>query len=194
MYESRKAGEIVTIPHVDTIADGIAVKTPGGLTYSLINEYVDDLITVTDDEIAHTAYLMLQRTKNLAEPSGVASVAAILNHKYDFGGKNVAAIVSGGNINMSLLEQIVEQGMLQEGLRTTMQVIIPDQSGELNKLTWLFTQFKISIQNIEHIRSTSSVPIGRVMVVCTVNLQNQEQLEQLTDELKSRGLQVRVLN
>lgn len=193
MLASKKANKIVTIPHCDTIADGIAVKTPGGQTYELINEYVDELITVTDEEIAHTTYLMLERTKILAEPSGVASVAAVLQRKCDFKGKNVVPIVSGGNINMTLLQQIVEQGMMQEGLRTSLQILIPDHAGELNKLTDLFSKFKISIQNIQHIRAISSVPVGKVMVICMVNLQNQEQLKVITEELEKRGLMVKIL-
>jgi threonine dehydratase len=193
MLASKEAGHIVSLPRVDTVADGIAVKTPGELTFNLINEYVDELVAVSDEEIAHTAYLMLERAKILAEPSGVASVAAIMYEKANFKGRNVVPIVSGGNINMSLLEQIVKQGMMQEGLRTTIQITIPDQAGELNKLTALFSDLKVSVQDIEHIRSISSVPIGRVMVIFTVNLQNQAQLKQITDELKLRGLGVKVL-
>lgn len=158
-----------------------------------MQKYVDDIVTVSDLEMANTIYLLLQRGKLLAEPSGVASLAAILYKKINFSGMNVVPIISGGNINMSLLEQIVEKGMMEEGLRTTMQVLIPDQPGELNKLTYLFQKLKISIQTIEHVRSITSVPIGYVLIIFTVDLQNQEQLKLIVDELASRGLQAKVL-
>lgn len=193
MYASRKKKEVVDIPHVNTIADGIAVKKPGDITFKLMQKYVDDIVTVSDLEMANTIYLLLQRGKLLAEPSGVASLAAILYKKINFSGMNVVPIISGGNINMSLLEQIVEKGMMEEGLRTTMQVLIPDQPGELNKLTYLFQKLKISIQTIEHVRSITSVPIGYVLIIFTVDLQNQEQLKLIVDELASRGLQAKVL-
>lgn len=194
MSASKKANSAITIPHATTIADGIAVKRPGDLTLALVQKYVDDIVTVSDEEIALTTYLMLERTKMLAEPSGVASVAAILFKKADFTGKKVVPVVSGGNINMSILEQIVEKGMMVEGLRTSLQILIPDLPGELNKLTTLFESFKISIQSIEHIRSITSVPIGYVQVVFTVDLQNKGQLQQIVDELTSRELPVEVLN
>lgn len=193
MYSSRKSSAAVTIPHANTIADGIAVKRPGDLTFSLVQKYVDDIVTVSDEEIARVLYLMLERTKMLAEPSGVASVAAILAKKINFSGKKVVPVVSGGNINMSILEQIVEKGMMDEGLRTSLQMLIPDHPGELNKLTTLFESYKISIQSIEHVRSITSVPIGNVQVHFTVDLQNKGQLQQIIDELLTRGISTKVL-
>lgn len=193
MWASRNANKLVQLPHVNTIADGIAVKRPGDLTFNLVQKYVDDLVTVTDNEIAHTAYLLLQRAKILAEPSGVASVAAVLFKKANFIGKNVVPIISGGNINMNLLQQIVEKGMMEEKLRASIQVITPDQSGELRKLTSLFEKLKVNIQNIEHERSIHSVPIGHVLITLTVNLQDQSQLNQIINELKLLGLQANIL-
>lgn len=194
MYASRKAGKTVAIPEVHTIADGIAVKRPGDLTFDIIQKYVDEIVTVSDEEIANTTYFLLQRAKSLAEPSGVTSVAAIIYKKWDFEGKNVVPIISGGNINMSLLEQIVEKGMMEEGLRGGLRVLIPDQAGELNKLTLLLEKLKISIQNIEHIRSINSVPVGKVLVILTINLQNQDQLNLIVEELDKKGVKAEIIH
>ncbi len=193
MYASRQQHELVTLSHSGTIADGIAVKRPGDLTFAMTEQYVDDILTVTDEEIAHAAYLMLERKKILAEPSGVVPVAAVLSHKSEFRKKEVVALISGGNINMSLLNQIVEKGMAEVGLRTTIQLLIPDQPGELNKLTSLFEKEKISIQDIEHVRSVVSVPIGKVRVIITVDLQNRDQLDHIVSELEKRNLPVEIL-
>ena len=193
MFASRKENRVVGIPHVDTIADGIAVKTPGEMTFNLVQEYVDDIVTVNDAEIANATYLLLQRAKTLAEPSGAAAVAALIYKKYNFAGKKVVPIISGGNINMTLLEQIVEQGMMDEGLRKTIRVIMPDKPGELNKITALFDSLKISIQDIEHVRSINSVPIGKVMVIITVNLKDKEQMPEIEKGIIEHGFTVKIL-
>ncbi|MDD3744435.1 MAG: threonine ammonia-lyase, partial [Lentimicrobiaceae bacterium] len=107
MKSSVEAGKPLLLNSVDTIADGIAVKSPGNLTFEAAGQWVDELLVVNDAEIARTAYLLLQRAKILAEPAGVAAMAAVLYRKYDFSGRKVVPVISGGNINMSILEQIL---------------------------------------------------------------------------------------
>ncbi|MDD4142342.1 MAG: threonine ammonia-lyase [Bacteroidales bacterium] len=193
MVQSIAEKKIITLPTVHTIADGIAVKTPGAMTFDIINKYVDELVTVTDTEIAHTAYLLLQRCKILAEPAGVTSVAAVLFNKSDFAGKNVVSVVSGGNINMQLLEQIVEKGMMEEGLRATLQITMPDQSGELKKLLDILQSMKANVVNILHERSNVSIPIGYVLVNISFGLQDKSHLDIIVDKIKERGLTVKII-
>ena len=194
MFASHLKGEIITLSSAPTIADGIAVKKPGDITFEIIEKYVDDLITVTDTEIAHAAYLMLQRGKLLVEPSGAAALAAAIERKSKCMGKTVVPVISGGNINMSLLQQIVDQGMYLEGLRTTLQVVVPDQAGELQRLLTIFEQLKANIQDIVHERSITSVPIGHVMIMVTINLQQKKQLDTIKEELGNRGLSCKVIH
>ncbi len=194
MVGSLKANEIITLPSVSTIADGIAVKTPGSLTFELIQKYVDDVVTVSDTEIAHTAYLMLQRAKILAEPAGVTSVAAALFKKSKLKGMNVVPVVSGGNINMQILEQIIEKGMVEEGLRACIRVIIPDQSGELKKILAIFEGLKVNIYDINHERSSSSVEVGKTLLTIKMNLQNKDQLKTIINMLKEYGLNCEVVS
>jgi len=194
MFASHLKGEIITLSSAPTIADGIAVKKPGDITFEIIEKYVDDLITVTDTEIAHAAYLMLQRGKLLVEPSGAAALAAAIERKSKCMGKTVVPVISGGNINMSLLQQIVDQGMYLEGLRTTLQVVVPDQAGELQRLLSIFEQLKANIQDIVHERSITSVPIGHVMIMVTINLQQKKQLDTIKEELGNRGLSCKVIH
>lgn len=193
MYQSRKAGKVVALPHVHTIADGIAVKRPGDLTFQIIQNYVDELVTVSESEIAHATYLLLQRGKMLAEPSGVASLAAAINHKFKAQGKNIVPIISGGNINMSLLQQIVEQGMKEEGLRASIKVIIPDQAGQLRRMIAIFEKLKANIQDIIHERSTTSVPVGHVLTIFTINLQDKSQIEVIINEIEALGLKCEII-
>ena len=188
MVASREANEIVSLPSVSTIADGIAVKTPGTLTFDIIQKYVDDIVSVTDTEIAHAAYLLLQRGKLLAEPAGVTSVAAALFNKVDLRGKNVVPVVSGGNINMRLLEQIIEKGMVEEGLRASIRLIIPDQSGELKRVLSIFEGLKVNIYDIKHERSLSRVEVGKSLVTISMNLQDQKQLDTIMTMLQEHGI------
>ena len=188
MVASREANEIVSLPSVSTIADGIAVKTPGTLTFDIIQKYVDDIVSVTDTEIAHAAYLLLQRGKLLAEPAGVTSVAAALFNKVDLKGKNVVPVVSGGNINMRLLEQIIEKGMVEEGLRASIRLIIPDQSGELKRVLSIFEGLKVNIYDIKHERSLSRVEVGKSLVTISMNLQDQKQLDTIMAMLQEHGI------
>lgn len=188
MLASKNSNEVLTLPHCHTIADGIAVKRPGELTFNIVKELVDDLITVSDKEIAHSTYLLLQRGKLLAEPSGAAAIAAAIFKKSPLIGKNVVPVVSGGNVNMSVFQQILDQGMIQEGLRTLIQFIVPDQSGELKKVLSVLEQQKVNIQDIVHERSITSVPVGKVLISVTVNLQNKDQLEIIKKELLKKGI------
>lgn len=193
MVASREANKVISLPTVSTIADGIAVKTPGSLTFDIIQKYVDDIVSVTDTEIAHTAYLLLQRAKILAEPAGVTSVAAALYNKANLKGMNVVPVVSGGNINMQILEQIIEKGMVEEGLRATVRVIVPDQSGELKKILAIFEGLKVNIYDINHERSSSSVEVGKTRLTIRMNLQDKNQLNTIINMLREYGLTCEVV-
>ncbi|MBL7903560.1 MAG: threonine ammonia-lyase [Bacteroidales bacterium] len=193
MKLSVENGAPVVLNSVHTIADGIAVKSPGNLTFEVTRNLVDELLVVNDAEIARTAYLLLQRAKILAEPAGVASMAAILYKKTDLTGRKAVAIISGGNINMSILEQILEKGVMDEGYRARISVLIPDQAGMLKSVISILEKVKASIHDIYHERSTTSVPIGYVQAIITFNLQDNTQLPGILSEIDKRGLSYQVL-
>jgi len=194
MKASVAAGRPVVLTSVDTIADGIAVKSPGNLTFEAASRLVDDLVTVSDAEIARTAYLLLQRAKILAEPAGVAAMAAVLFNRTEAKGKKVIPVISGGNINMSILEQILDKGAMAEGLRARISVLIPDQAGRLKSIITILEKMKANIHDIYHERTTRSVPVGHVMVIITFNLQDAAQLSAILAEMDRNGLPHQVLN
>jgi len=193
MKTSIDRNEIVALNNVNTIADGIAVKSCGNLTFDIVKKYVDDIVVVSDDEIARTAYLLLQRAKILAEPAGVASMAAVLYKKLDVRGKLVVPVISGGNINMSILEQILDKGVMNEGFRARIAVLIPDQAGRLKIILDILEKVRASVHDIFHERSTTSVPIGYVQVIITFNLQDIEQLETIKNEIENNNLEYQIL-
>lgn len=193
MKKSLAKGKPQKLTNMQTIADGIAVKTPGALTYAAAEKYVDDILVVDDSEIAHTAYLLLQRAKILAEPAGVAAMAAVLHKKTNLSGRNVAAVISGGNINMGILEQILEKGMMDEGLRARIAVLIPDVAGELKSIISILEKLRANINEISHERSITTVPVGYVLVTITFNLQETAQLDAIRTALDGKMKKYEVL-
>lgn len=194
MKNSLQKGRPEKLTSMQTIADGIAVKTPGALTFEAARTLVDDILVVDDTEIAHAAYLLLQRAKNLAEPAGVAALAAILHKKAALDGRNVVAVISGGNINMGLLEQILEKGMMEEGLRARIAVLIPDVAGELKAIISILEKLRANINEISHERSITSVPVGYVLVTITFNLRESTQLDTICTALRSKMKKFDVLS
>jgi threonine dehydratase len=193
MKVSIEKGEPVSLNSANTIADGIAVKSPGNLTFDVTRKLVDELVVVNDAEMARTAYLLLQRAKILTEPAGVAAMAAVMYQKTNTKGRKVVPIISGGNANMSILEQILDKGVMDEGLRARIRVLLPDQAGKLKSIITILDKMKASIHDIEHERSTTSVPVGHVQVTITFNLQDTTQLSTICKELEKRGMQYEVL-
>lgn len=193
MKLSVDQGHVSTLTSLHTIADGIAVKTPGDLTLECVQKYVDEIVVVSDAEISHALYLMLQRTKILAEPSGVAPMAAILTHKIDVKGRKVVPVISGGNINMSMLEQILEKGMLEEGLRARIKVLAPDLAGELKQIITILDSIRANIHDIHHERSITTVPVGYVLITLTFNLQSIDQLQTIREAFDSKNLTYEVM-
>jgi threonine dehydratase len=193
MKVSIENGAITSLKSANTIADGIAVKTPGALNFKAVKDLVDDIVVVNDAEIARTAYLLLQRAKILAEPAGVAAMAAVLYKKIDIEKRVVVPVISGGNINMGLLQQVLEKGMMDEGLRVRIAVLIPDQAGELKAIVSILENVRANIYEISHERSITAVPVGYVMATVTFNLQEFKQLDTIKEALESRHMKYRIL-
>jgi threonine dehydratase len=142
-------GKPVTLPPAVTIADGIAVRRAGERTLPLIQKYVDDVVTVEEEEIANAVLLLLEREKTLAEGAGAAAVAAIVNRRVpmigDKTGKKVAVVVSGGNIDVTLLARIIERGLVKDGRLVRLRVHLPDYPGALHRVTGILAQHRANI-------------------------------------------------
>lgn len=193
MKHSIHSGSPQKLTNMQTIADGIAVKTPGNLTFKAVQAYLDDILVVNDAEIANTVYMLLQRAKILAEPAGVAAMAAVLHNKMNLAGRNVVAVISGGNINMGILEQILEKGMMDEGLRARIAVLIPDVAGELRSIISILENLRANINEISHERSITTVPVGFVEVTITFNLQETAQLDAIRKALDGKMKKYEIL-
>src|SRR5580700_3259115 len=145
MQAALDAGKPVTISSAVTIADGIAVRRCGDRTLPLVQKYVDQIVTVDDEEIANAILLLLEREKTLAEGAGAAAIAAVLNRKLPLQSKRVAVLVCGGNIDVTLLSRIIERGLVKDGRLVRLRVHLPDYPGALHRLTSILAQHRANI-------------------------------------------------
>ena len=192
MLKSVKAKKIVPMRGMATIADGIAVKNPGELTFGIIEKYVDEIVTVNDNEIAQTMYHLLQRAKLVVEPAGAVSLAAILNKKISYPEKNIVAILSGDNVNLSLLNQVIEQGMMYNNLMGRISIIAPDRPKILKDILTVLSSINANVQNIIQDRSTTSVPVGHVKITLTFQILGKDQIEYIIEELNKKNLKCEI--
>ncbi|MDP8011451.1 MAG: threonine ammonia-lyase [Thermoplasmata archaeon] len=193
MKTSVEKGEIVPLVNLDTIADGIAVKIPGPLTFDMVKVYVDDLITVTDDEIAKAMYLLLTRNKIVAEPAGAVSLAATLSGKIKMKNKRICAVISGGNVDYNLLNQITQKGLVDEKLMVKVSVVIPDKPGSLKKILNYLSERQINVQDIDVERIEKDIPAGMAKIIITVQTIGIENIKAIEEFLKKEKIEYKLM-
>lgn len=189
MVESFHKKRRVEIDKVDTIADGIAVKKPGELTFRIVEEYVDDMITVDDNEIIRAIFLLLERSKTLAEPAGAVGMAAVLSGKINVKGKKTAIVVSGGNIDMPLLSHIIQKALVVEGREIRLKGVLPDRPIFLKEVLEVVSTMRVNIVSISHDRVTPVLPPGKAEVELTLETPPGFNLKRLLEELKNKGFE-----
>ncbi len=192
MKASLAAGKVVTLDEVATLADGIAVKAPSELTLAHVQKYVNDIVTVTDDEISSAVLVLLERAKTVVEPSGAAALAAVFAGKIP-GSEPTCVISSGGNVDPFLLMRIIDHGMTAAGRYLVLRVVLPDQPGSLATLTTELARNQLNILTIEHHRSGLAMPINTVEVVAQVETRNRSHVDQVVKTLKKSGFNVTVV-
>jgi len=194
MLEAVKQGRIITLAHISTIADGIAVKEPGKLTFELVSRNVDEVVTVSDEEIAEGILTLLERCKVVAEGAGAVAVAALLSQKVKLQGKKVVCVVSGGNIDVNFVAQIIERGLVKTGRKVLISTFIPDRIGTLNKLLEIIERCKANIISIDHSRTVEALPLGMAAVTLTLETEHQAHIQFILKSLAKLDYQVKVLN
>jgi threonine dehydratase len=172
--------------HGFTIAEGIAVKQPGTLTRAILDDRLDDVVTVSDDEISQAIVLLLERTKLLVEGAGAASVAALLAGKVP-GDDEVCVILSGGNIDPTLLIQVMRHGLTRAGRYIVLRTRIPDRPGELMALLQLVAEERGNIVSVEHHREGMALPIGQTEVELTLGMRDGEHCADVLEALDGHG-------
>ena len=180
-------GKLVTLNPAKTIADGIAVRRAGERTLPLVQKYVDEIVTVEEEEIANAILLLLEREKTLAEGAGAAAMAAVLNSKLPLSGKRVAVLVCGGNIDVTLLARIIERGLVKDGRLVRLRVHLPDYPGALHRLTGILAERRANIVETAYDRAYHGVNLGDTAIDITMETRGPEHIAELLAALTGAG-------
>ena len=187
MLRAAKAGEPVTVPAEATIADGIAVRRAGGLTLPLVQRYVDELVTVDEEEIANAILILLEQEKTLAEGAGAVALASLLQHKTGLNGHRTAVLVCGGNIDVSLLARIIERGLVKDGRRTRLRIHLTDRPGALHSLTRIIAEARANIVQTSHDRAHYGVNLGDTVIDVTLETRGNSHIAEIGQMLSGAG-------
>lgn len=190
MAESLKLGKQVTLDSVSTFADGIAVKHPGDNTFKLIGEYVDDVVTVTEDEIATAILTLMEKQKLVAEGAGAVSVAAVMFDKVPVKGKKVVCVVSGGNIDVNILSRVVTRGLVTTGRNATLQIALEDKPGQLLGVSSIISRCGGNVVSVHHERSDANMAVASCFLKIGMETRDFEQIEQIRQELTKAGFKI----
>lgn len=190
--DSWRAGSVVPVAQAKTIADGIAVKKPSPRTLQYLRKYVDEMVTVSDDEIATTIVTLLERMKILVEGAGAAAIAALIARKSVPKGRT-AVVLSGGNIDIKLLEGLIERAMLKSGRYARLFTAVEDRPGGLAGLLKSVAEARGNVIEVIHNRTSASVPIGMTGVEILIETRDQAHIDDLTARLKAAGYPVQLM-
>ena len=180
-------GKPVTLKAASTIADGIAVRRAGERTLPLVQKYVDDIVTVEEEEIANAILLLLEREKTLAEGAGAAGIAALVNRKLSLVEKKVAVLVCGGNIDVTLLSRIIERGLVKDGRLVRLRVHLPDYPGALHRLTAILAQHRANIVETDYDRAYHGVNLGETAIEITMETRGSDHIAEIISALGAAG-------
>ncbi len=187
MQAALRAGEPVTIDAATTIGDGIAVRRAGTKTLPLVREYVDEIVTVDEDEIAAAILVLLEREKTLAEGAGAAALAALLQRRTSLQGARTAVLVCGGNIDVTLLSRIIERGLVQDGRLIRLRIHLLDRTGALQDLTKIIAEHGVNIVDTLYNRAYYGVNLGDTTIDITMETRGRDQADELLAALTANG-------
>lgn len=187
MYKSLRTDRIITLDSVDTVADGIKVKTPGSLTFDLCRKYVDDIVTVSESEISSAILTVLEKQKLIAEGAGAVSIAAAMYGGIDLRGKSVCAVLSGGNVDVTMLERIITRGLGKAGRTMSFTTILPDKPKTLVGLLNIVSDLGANILEVNHERSNPKAALGSCVVHLVLETRDYSHIALIYENLRSQG-------
>jgi threonine dehydratase len=190
MRQALERGGPAELGPASTIADGIAVRRVGALTYGLCRRYVDEVVVVDENEIANAILLLLEIEKTVVEGAGATTLAAVLNKKVALAGKRVALVLSGGNIDVNIIARVIEKGLVKDGRLARLRVVLADRPGALARLCGVVAAQRANILDIGHNRAFTTARISDTEVVLTLETSGREQIEAVVAALRGAGYQV----
>jgi threonine dehydratase len=190
MKNSIADGKIETLPSVKTIADGIAVKEPGDLTYDICSKYVDEIVTVTDDEISAAILALMEQHKLVAEGAGAVPVAAAMFDKIDLKGKKAVCVVSGGNIDVTILSRVIARGLLMSGRSCQFNIELVDKPGQLLKVSQIISECGGNVTAVYHEHAPEGSDVNGCYLTVTLETRNFEHIDTIKKALEDAGLKL----
>ena len=190
MVKSYKQDKLINLDSVSTFADGIAVKNPGDLTFSVVGEYVDDMISVTEDEIAAAILALMEKQKLITEGAGAVSMAAVMFDKIPLEGKNVVCLLSGGNIDVNILSRVITRGLVTSGRLSTFVVMLEDKPGQLVDVSSTIAACGGNVVSVHYEGSDANMAISSCFLRLSVETRDFEQIEEIRRTLEEKGFKL----
>lgn len=190
MEQSLKNGKIGRLESVSTLADGIAVKEPGVNTFELCQKYVDEVVTVTEDEISCAILSLIEQQKLISEGAGAVSVAAVMFNKIPVKGKKVVCLVSGGNIDVTILSRVIRRGLVKSGRASLLTIELVDKPGQLVGVAGVIAQLGGNVTAVHHERADANANINGCFLRIQLETRNFEHLEQIKQALSDKGFKI----
>ncbi|MEW6064981.1 threonine dehydratase [Desulforamulus profundi] len=193
MLQACRIGKVHELTSAQTIADGIAVRRPGDLTFEMVQHYVDQIVTVDDEEIAWAILMLLESSKLVVEGAGAVGISALLHKKCDLCGKKVAVILSGGNIDVNVISIIIERGLVKAGRYLRLRTIVTDKPGSLQKLLSALAASGANVISIAHDRIKPNVPLKQAEVEISLETRNADHIAAIVESLEKKGYVLDIL-
>lgn len=190
MYNSIKEDKIITLDSVNTIADGIKVKVPGENTFELVKNYVDEIVTVSDDEISSAILALIEQQKMIAEGAGAVSVAAVMFDKLPVKGKKVVCVVSGGNIDVTILSRVIKRGLMNTGRNANICVELMDKPGQLELVSTIIAKHGGNVTSVHHERASETEDINGCYLRLVLETRNAQHIKEIEQALTEAGLKL----
>ncbi len=190
MFNSVKEHSQITLDTVSTFADGIAVKHPGDTTFALVEKYVDEIVTVTEDEIAAAVLALIEKQKLIAEGAGAVSVAAAMFGKLPLAGKKAVCVVSGGNIDVNILSRVITRGLVMSGRNANLMIALEDKPGQLQGVSDIISRCGANVVSVHHDRGDTSMSITSCFLKLGLETRDQAQIDQIREELTRAGFKL----
>ncbi len=190
MVNAMELHELHTLDKVSTVADGIAVKTPGSLTFDLCEKYVDDIVTVSEDEIATAILTLIEQQKLISEGAGAVSVAAAMFNKLPIANQNIACVVSGGNIDVTILSRVINRGLMTSGRLSELTIELLDKPGQLKEVASTIADLGANVVRVHHNPGGKNTDINGCYLKVSMETRNHEHLAEIKKALENKGYNI----
>ncbi len=190
MAEALKSKKVEALSEVHTFADGISVKCPGDVTFDMVSKYVDEVVTVTDDETAAAILTLMEKQKVVSEGAGAVSVAAVLFNKIPVKGKKVVCVVSGGNIDVNILSRVINRGLIKTGRKATLTIELLDKPGQLEEVSHIVASMGANVTKVDHNTISMDTDINGCYLTLQMETRNFEHIEAIRAKFVEEGFKL----